>query len=116
MHAIPYVLLVLAVASLLTGYRAAILAIVAWENRGGKGSISLGFDLAAIGIVVMGVGLAALLPGLIRWRRASDDPADLMTVSKRGVAEAIAGLAGIFVGGALGIQLAVSMTPVRSSG
>ena len=74
--------------------------------------MSLGFALAALGIVIMGVGLAALLPGLIRWRRASDDPADLMTVSKRGVAESIAGLAGILVGGALGIQLAVSLTPV----
>ena len=73
---------------------------------------SLGLYLAALGIVIMGVGLAALLPGLIRWRRASDDPADLMTVSRRGVAESIAGLAGILVGGALGIQLAVSMTPV----
>ena len=111
-HVIPYVLLVLATASLLTGYRAAMLAIVAWENRGGNGSMSLGFALAALGIVIMGVGLAALLPGLIRWRRASDDPADLMAVSKQGVAEAIAGLAGILIGGALGIQLAVSLTPV----
>jgi hypothetical protein len=111
-HAIPYVLLVLAAASLLTGYRAAAQAIVAWENRGGQGSIALGLYLAVIGIVVMGIGLAALLPGLVRWRRASDDPADLMTVSKRGVAESMAGLAGIFVGGAIGIQLAVSMTPV----
>jgi hypothetical protein len=111
-HMIPYVLLVLAVASLLTGYRAAMLAIVAWENRGGQGSIALGLYLAAVGLVVMGVGLAALLPGLVRWRRASDDPADLMTVSKRGIVESIAGLAGILVGGALGIQLAVSMTPL----
>jgi hypothetical protein len=111
-HVIPYVLLVLAAASLLTGYRAATQAIVAWENRGGQGSIALGLYLAGVGIVVMGVGLGALLPGLIRWRRASDDPADLMAVSGRGIAETIAGLAGIIVGGALGIQLAVSMTPV----
>jgi hypothetical protein len=111
-HLIPYVLLVLAAASLLTGYRAATQAIVAWENRGGQGSIALGLYLAGVGIVVMGVGLGALLPGLIRWRRASDDPADLMAVSGRGIAETIAGLAGIIVGGALGIQLAVSMTPV----
>ena len=35
-----------------------------------------------------------------------------MAVSRRGIAESIAGLAGILVGGAIGIQLAVSMTPV----
>jgi hypothetical protein len=111
-HVIPYVLLVLAAASLVTAYRAASQALIAWENRGGQGSISLGLYLAAVGIVVMGIGLAALLPGLIRWRRASDDPADLMAVSKRGIVESVAGMAGILVGGALGIQLAVSMTPV----
>ena len=54
----------LAAASLLTGYRAATQAIVAWENRGGQGSIALGLYLAAIGVVVMGVGLAALLPAI----------------------------------------------------
>jgi hypothetical protein len=111
-HVIPYVLLLLATASLVTGYRAATQAIVAWENRGGNGMLSVGFVLAGLGIVIMGVGLAALLPGIIRWKRASDDPADLMRVSKRGIAETIAGLAGILVGGALGIQLAVSLTPV----
>jgi hypothetical protein len=111
-HVIPYVLLVLAAASLLTGYRAATQGIVAWDNRGGQGSISLGLYLAGIGIVVMGVGLAALLPGLVRWRRASDDPADVMSVSRRGIAETVVGLVGILLGGAAGIQLAVSMTPV----
>ena len=35
-----------------------------------------------------------------------------MAVSRRGVAEAIGGLAGVLVGGAVGIQLAVSLTPV----
>ena len=88
-----------AATSLLTGYRAATLAIVAWENRGGQGSIALGLYLAGSGIVIMGVGLAALLPGLIRWRRASDDPADVMAVSRRGVAESIVGLASILLGG-----------------
>ncbi len=111
-HVIPYVLVVLAASSLVTGYRAATQAIVAWENRGGQGTISVGLYLAALGIAIMALGLAALLPALLRWRRASDDPADVMAVSKRGVAETLGGLAGILVGGALGIQLAVSLTPV----
>jgi hypothetical protein len=111
-HLLPYLLVVLAASSLITGYRAAQQAIVAWENRGGEGAISIGFYLAVVGVAIMAVGLAALLPGLIRWRRASDDPADLMAVSKRGIAESVAGMAGILVGGALGIQLAVSLTRV----
>jgi hypothetical protein len=111
-HAIPYLLVLLAASSVANGYRAAQLEIVAWENRGGQGSLSFGLYLAALGVAVMGLGLAALLPGLIRWRRASDDPADLMTVSRRGVAELVGGLVGLFVGGALGIQLAVSLTSI----
>jgi hypothetical protein len=111
-HAIPYLLVLLAASSVANGYRAAQLEIVAWENRGGQGSISFGLYLAALGVAIMALGLAALLPALIRWRRASDDPADLMTVSRRGVAELVGGLVGLFVGGALGIQLAVSLTPV----
>jgi hypothetical protein len=111
-HAIPYLLVLLAASSVANGYRAAQLEIVAWENRGGQGSISFGLYLAALGVAIMALGLAALLPALIRWRRASDDPADVMTVSRRGVAELVGGLVGLFVGGALGIQLAVSLTPV----
>jgi hypothetical protein len=111
-HAIPYLLVLLAASSVANGYRAAQLEIVAWENRGGQGSISFGLYLAALGVAIMALGLAALLPALIRWRRASDDPADLMTVSRRGVAELVGGLVGLFVGGALGIQLAVSLTSI----
>jgi hypothetical protein len=58
------------------------------------------------------IGMAALLPSVLRWRRSSDDPADLMDVSRRGVVEGVAGLVGILVGGAIGIELAVSLTPV----
>jgi hypothetical protein len=35
-----------------------------------------------------------------------------MEVSRRGVVEGVAGLVGILVGGAIGIELAVSLTPV----
>jgi len=111
-HVIPYVLVGLAALSVATGYRAAQHDITAWENRGGEGSLSLGLYLASLGVVIMAAGLLALLPALVRWRRASDDPADLMAVSRRGVAEFVGGLGGVLLGAGLGIQAAVSVTPV----
>ena len=111
-HVIPYVLVILAATTIATGWRAAQQEIVAWENRGGSGSIALGMYLAIVGVVLMAIGMLALLPALLRWQQASDDPADLMRVSRRGVAEAVAGLVGILVGGGLGIELATSLTPV----
>jgi hypothetical protein len=111
-HVIPYVLAVFAGLTVINGYRSALIEIAAWERKGGQGSIALGLWLAAGGVVVMGIGLAVLLPGLVRWTRQSTDPADLMTVSPRGVAEAIAGLAGILAGGAVGIAFASSLTAV----
>lgn len=115
-HVIPYLLVVLAGLTVLNGYRSALLEIAAWERRGGTGAIAPGLYLAAAGVVVMGVGLAALLPGLVRWTRASDDPADLMTVSRRGIAEVLVGLIGVLVGGAIGISVAVSLTPLPVMG
>jgi hypothetical protein len=111
-HAIPYVLIGLAAITAVNGYRAALLEIAAWERRGGSGAIAPGMWLAIAGVVIMAIGAAALLPALVRWRRASDDPADLMTVSRRGVAEVLVGLVGMLVGGAIGIQVAVSLTAV----
>jgi hypothetical protein len=111
-HVIPYVFVVLAALTVVTGYRAAQLEIAAWERRGGTGSIAPGLYIAALGVALMAIGMVALLPSVLRWRRASDDPADLMSVSRRGVVEGVAGLVGILVGGALGIELAISLTPV----
>jgi hypothetical protein len=68
--------------------------------------------LAIAGVALMAVGAAALLPALVRWRRAGDDPADLMTISRRGVAEVLVGLVGMLIGGAIGIEVAVSLTTV----
>lgn len=111
-HVFPYLLVLLAGLTVLNGYRAALLEIAAWERRGGTGEIAAGLWLAGLGVVVMAVGLAALLPHILRWTREATDPADLMTVSRRGVAEVIAGLAGILVGGALGIAFTASLTSV----
>ncbi len=93
-HLIPYLLTLFAAFTVINGYRAANLEIEAWERKGGSGAIAPGLWIAAAGVAVMAVGLAALLPGILRWTRHSDDPADLMTVSRRGVAEAIAGFVG----------------------
>ena len=115
-HVIPYVLVVFAGLTVVNGYRSALVEIGAWERRGGIGSIAAGLWLAAAGVAVMAVGLAALLPGILRWTRQSTDPADLMTVSPRGIAEAAAGFVGILVGGALGIGFASSLTALPVMG
>jgi hypothetical protein len=112
LHAVPYLLLLLAALTCVNGYRAAVLEIAAWERRGGEGQVAPGLWLAFAGVTVMAIGQLALLPRLLRWERAGDDPADLMAISLRGAAEVGAGLAGILIGGALGIQLAISLTPV----
>lgn len=112
LHAVPYVLIGLAAITCINGYRSAVAEIAAWERRGGTGEIAIGLWLAFGGVAIMAIGAAALLPRLIRWERASDDPADLMTVSRRGVAEVLAGLVGLLVGGAVGIELAAGMFAV----
>lgn len=111
-HATPWVLLLLAALTCVNGYRAAMLEIGAWERRGGFGAPALGLWLACSGVAVMAVGQLALLPRLLRWSSAADDPADLVHVSARGVAEVAAGSLGMLVGGAIGIQVALWLTPV----
>jgi hypothetical protein len=111
-HLAPYLLVLFAGFTVINGYRSALTEIAAWERRGGSGSIAAGLWLAAAGVGVMAVGLAVLLPAILRWTRQSTDPADLMTVSRRGVAEAVAGFLGLVVGGAVGVAVAASLTAV----
>ena len=115
-HLIPYLLTLFAAFTVISGYRAANLEIAAWERKGGSGAIAPGLWIAAVGVAVMAIGLAALLPGILRWTRHSDDPADLMAVSRRGLAEAVAGFVGILVGGAVGIAFAASVSAVPIMG
>lgn len=109
-HLGAYVLLVFAGLTVLNGFRGAQEAIAGWERRGGSGEIALGLWLAVAGVGLMALGLALLLPVILRWTRHSDDPADLMTVSRRGAAEVAAGAVGILAGGALGIGFTNGMT------
>jgi hypothetical protein len=111
-HVVPYVLVLFAALTVVNGYRASMLQIAAWERRGGSGSIAPGLWIAAGSVTLMAIGLVALLPGLVRWTRQSDDPADVMAISGRGILEGVAGFAGILVGGALGVIVTVPMTPV----
>jgi hypothetical protein len=111
-HVVPWVLWLFAAATVLNGWRAALLEIGAWERRGGSGSLAPGMYLAVGGVVVMLAGMVALLPAIVRWTRNPDGPADLMTISARGVAEVVGAVVGVFVGGAVGIQLAVALTPI----
>ncbi|MEO5966559.1 MAG: hypothetical protein ABIR11_13935 [Candidatus Limnocylindrales bacterium] len=112
LHALPYVLIALAAITCLNGYRAALVEIAAWERRGGTGQVAAGLYLAGLGVLTMAAGAIALLPALIHWETVHDDPADLMTVSRRGLAEVILGTIGVLPGGALGIQAAIWLTPV----
>ncbi len=106
----PAILVVLALLTWLNGLRASFLEIAAWQRRGGEGSISIGLWLAGLGIALMIVGTLVLLPEVIRWKRRKDDPVDLGRPGIRDIAEIIGGLAGILVGGWLGIVLGISMT------
>jgi hypothetical protein len=110
LRALPIVLVVFAAASWLSGYRAAGNEIDAWVRRGGSGTLSVGLWLAAAGIVLMAVGTIALLPDVVRWHTAADDPSEAMHVTVAGVARVVGGIAGTFVGGAVGISLAVGTT------
>ncbi len=101
----PAILVVLAVCSWLNGYRAVGLEVAAWIRNGGSGGPAPGLWLAALGIVLMAAGTAWLLPPVIRWQSASGDPSDLIEVSRGGVARVIAGIAGTFVGAAVGMAL-----------
>lgn len=111
-HVVPYLLVLLAAITVANGHRAAVEEIAAWGRRGGSGRIAPGMWLAVAGVVVMAAGLLALAPGVVRWRRSSEDPSDLMRVSGRAVAELVVAAAGLLAGGAAGIEVALSMTPV----
>ena len=106
----PAILLVLAATTWLNGHRGALEEIGAWEVRGGSGQLAPGLWLAGLGILMMACGTLWLLPEVVRWQRRSDDPADLVTVGPRLVAEVVAGVAGTFLGGVAGIALALSLT------
>ncbi len=106
----PAILVVLAVMTWISGRRGAIAEIGAWEVRGGSGQIAPGLWLAGLGILMMAGGTLWLLPEVVRWQRRSDDPADLVTVGPRLIAEVVAGVAGTFLGGVAGIALALSLT------
>lgn len=106
----PAVLVGLAVATWMTGHRAALAAIEAWGRRGGQGDIAPGLWLAAAGIVVMAAGSAWLLPPVLRWRTAADDPGDLVTIRRRDIVEAAGGLAGTFLGSIAGVAAAIAIT------
>ena len=106
----PAILLVLAATTWLNGHRGALEEIGAWEVRGGSGQLAPGLWLAGLGILMMACGTLWLLPEVVRWQRRSDDPADLVTVGPRLVAEVVAGVAGTFLGGVAGIALGLSLT------
>ncbi len=106
----PAILVVLAMATWVNGYRAAVAEIAAWERRGGSGSPAPGLWLAGLGIGLMAVGTLWLLPQVVRWQRRSDDPADVVTFGWRVAAEAAGGIAGALVGAAAGIAVALGIT------
>ena len=116
LRALPIVLVVFAAASWLSGFRAAGDEIEAWVRRGGSGTLSVGLWLAAAGVALMAVGTIALLPDVLRWRTEADDPSEAMAITVAGVARVVSGIAGTFIGGAVGISLAVGMTAVPLMG
>ena len=74
LRALPAVLVLLAASSWINGWRAAGDEVDAWVRRGGSGGLSVGVWLAALGIALMAIGTIALLPEVIRWKTAPDDP------------------------------------------
>ena len=109
-RALPGVLVLLAAASWVNGYRAAGAEVDAWVRRGGSGGLSIGLWLAALGIVLMAVGTVVLLPEVVRWKTAPDDPSDEMHVTLGAVARVVGGIAGTFIGGAIGIGFTLGLT------
>ncbi len=107
---LPALLVLMAAATWLNGQRAALLEMGAWERRGGSGDIAPGLWLAGVGILLMAAGTIWLLPPVLRWRHRGEDPADLVTVTRRQVAAVVAGIAGTFLGGMAGVGLALQLT------
>jgi hypothetical protein len=106
----PVILVILATATWLNGYRAAQDAVAGWGRRGGSGGLAPGLWLAGAGILLMAAGTLWLLPEVLRWQRRSDDPADVVTLGARDVIVALAGIAGTFLGGVAGIVAALAVT------
>jgi hypothetical protein len=109
---LPAILVTLAAFSWVNGFRAAGLEVEAWVRRGGHGGMAPGLWLAALGIGLMAIGTARLLPAVIRWRAAHGDPSDLVEVTAGGVARVAAAVLGTILGGALGVSLTVGLTPI----
>ena len=106
---LPAILIALAALTWVNGYRASLLEIAAWERRGGTGQIAPGLWIALAGIVLMAAGTAVLLPEVIRWRRESGDPSDVVTVGLRDVAEVGGGIAGVLLGGWAGVVGSIAL-------
>ena len=106
----PAVLIGLAAATWMTGHREAIAAIDAWGRRGGYGDIAPGLWLAAIGILAMAAGSAWLLPPVLRWQAATEDPGDLVSIHRGDLVEAAGGLAGTLLGAIAGVAGALALT------
>lgn len=106
----PAVLVALSAATWMTGHRSALEAIDGWVRAGGRGEIAVGLWLAAAAIGLMAAGSAWLLPPVIRWQTADDDPADLVRIGRRDVIEVVGGVAGTFAGGVAGVSGALALT------
>jgi hypothetical protein len=113
---LPVLLIALAAATLVNGYRAAQLAVAGWERAGGAGQLAPGLWLAAAGVGLMAMGTLPLLPELVRWRPAEGDPADLVSVGVGDVAATVTGILGAVVGGAAGVAFTVSLTDIPVMG
>jgi hypothetical protein len=109
---LPALLLVLAAATWINGYRGAQAAVEGWQRSGGIVGLAPGLWLAAAGIALMAAGTLPLLPPLIRWQPAEGDPSGLLTFSPTEVVATVAGILGVIVGGAAGVAVAVSLTSV----
>jgi hypothetical protein len=60
--------------------------------------------------VLMAIGTVVLLPGVVRWETAPDDPSDDMQVTLGGAAMVLGGIAGTIIGGAIGIGFTLGLT------
>ena len=109
-RALPVILVILAAASWINGYRAAGNEVAAWVRRGGSGGQSIGLWLAGVGIVLMAVGTVVLLPEVIRWQSEPDDPSDDLRVTLGGAARVVGGIAGTCIGAAIGIGFTLGLT------
>jgi hypothetical protein len=115
-RAAPAVLVVVAALTWVNGYRAAQDAIEVWHRRGGQGDVALGLWLVGGGVLLMAVGTLPLLPSVLRWKRAEDDPGDLVTIRLRDVLIVAGSLAGVVVGAAAGILGGLALTGPRLVG